>query len=411
MTMLRRVLPLALLTLIAVQAKAWDGLFVPTSDYTDETPMPTTMPSAALLQDGRVAIANGDSIHLFDPAHSTLTRAVTLPVWLPGARFVPLPNGKALLIGDYYTMNRGIVFDSANNSVVQTPDLSAPRVWSSVTRLASGKVMLAGGCATNTCATPLATTDIFDPASGTFSPGPNMLQRRVYHSATLLADGRVLFYGGQGYAASAADGGGLHALDTAEIYDPATNSFAYARDQSGNQTHMWWSRSYHTGSALTNGDALLCGGRQIGTADYGPAYSCDIFVATTGEIHSSPPVPGDSYRQDILPYGSGAMDHAATALADGTLLIAGGTGGIWPVPQAGAFVYSPATRAFHAVADMAHARRDAASVRLLDGSVLMIGGQTTPTSPDPSLPYSNYPWTPTMERYLPEVIFKDGFEH
>ena len=49
-----------------------------------------------------------------------------------------------------------------------------------------------------------------------------MADGRVYHTATLLADGRVLVAGGGdngGYADSSS-------CDSAEIYDPATGTFA-----------------------------------------------------------------------------------------------------------------------------------------------------------------------------------------
>lgn len=348
MAAFRQFLPMALLALIAAPASAWDGVFVPAPDYTDEAEAPATTPAATLLQDGRVAIVDGWGVYVFDPAHSTVARVATLPFSLPGAPFTSLPDGKALLIGDFcYTNNRGIVFDPADNSVIATPNLATPRVAPSVTPLADGRVMIAGGCADDICATPLASTEIYDSATGTFSPGPSMLQRRAFHSATLLADGRVLFYGGKGYGASAPDGGYLSALDTAELYDPATNSFKYTRNRNGDQTYMWWSRSYHTGSAMPNGKVLLCGGHQTGAVDYGVAYSCDIFVIATGEIISRPGV--------ALPYGSGAMDHTATVLADGTLLIAGGIDNMWPIPKASARIYDPVTKTVHEVSGMTHA--------------------------------------------------------
>lgn len=400
----------ALLALVVTSAEAWDGVFVPAPDYTVAADMASTSPASAVMQDGRVAIANGYAIHVFDPAHSTVTRAATIPFSLPDASFVALLDGKALLIGGFYRMDRGIVFDPMNNSVVATQSLSTPRVWPSVTRLADGKIMIAGGRTTNTCATQLAKTEIYDPATGAFSSGPSMLQRRFHHSATLLANGRVLIYGGLGNAAGAPDSSSVYALDSAEIYDPSTNSFTYTHTPDGQQTYMWWSRSEHTATLLKNGSVMLCGGRQIGTTDYGVSYSCDVYKPATGQICSYPPVPGGCEGIG-LPYGSGAMDHTATALTDGTMLIAGGIDNMWPIPKATARVIDPATGTSHEVSSMAYARRGAAAVRLLDGSVLMIGGQTTPTPPDPSLPYASYPWTPTMERYVPDDIFKDAFEH
>ena len=391
-------MPLSLLAMTAMSASAWDGVFVPMPDSADTA----YAPSAALLADGRVLVSSGWGISLFSPQSATTTAVAQLPYYQQGMTWTPLPNGKVLGSGGIYTEHRVLLFDPAT-SLVNTVDLMTQRIHPSVTALADGRIMIAGGCTEGTCATPLASTEIYDAATGTFSPGPRMKQRRTYHSATLLADGRVLFYGGKGYDASAPDGGYLYSLDSAELYDPATNSFDYTRNQNGDQTHMWWSRSNHTGSALPNGDVLLCGGHQTGSIDYGPAYSCDIFDTQTGRIYSQEAVS--------LPYGWGVMDHTATVLTDGTLLIAGGTGGLYPVPEPGALVYTPSTNTTHVVSSMTYARRAASAVRLVDGSVLMIGGQTVPVPPDPSLPYSSYPWTPTMERYAPDDIFKDAFEH
>jgi len=44
----------------------------------------------------------------------------------------------------------------------------------------------------------LTSTEIFDPTNGTFTAGPNMSVARAGHSATLFADGRILFAGGDG---------------------------------------------------------------------------------------------------------------------------------------------------------------------------------------------------------------------
>jgi len=62
------------------------------------------------------------------------------------------------------------------------------------TRLADARVLIAGG--ENGTGT-LNTTEIYDPASGTFSAAANMATARADHSATLLADGRVLIAGGR----------------------------------------------------------------------------------------------------------------------------------------------------------------------------------------------------------------------
>ena len=56
--------------------------------------------------------------------------------------------------------------------------------------LADGRVMVSGGVG------KVATTDIFDPATDTWTTGANMVETRYAHSMTLMQDGRVLVVGG-----------------------------------------------------------------------------------------------------------------------------------------------------------------------------------------------------------------------
>ena len=63
----------------------------------------------------------------------------------------------------------------------------------------------------------LASAELYDPKTGTFSATGSMTVPRDGHTATLLADGRVLIAGGDD---------GSNAFATAEIYDPKTFSSA-----------------------------------------------------------------------------------------------------------------------------------------------------------------------------------------
>jgi hypothetical protein len=70
-------------------------------------------------------------------------------------------------------------------------------------RLSGGRVLVAGGIASGQV---LRTAEIYDPASGTWSPAGPMATAREFHTATLLPDGRVLVAGGvndSGFLASA----------------------------------------------------------------------------------------------------------------------------------------------------------------------------------------------------------------
>ena len=115
------------------------------------------------------------------------------------------------------------------------------------TRLADGRVLMTGG--QNAQGEILASAEIFDPVTGDSEPTGSMAVARVKHAAALLSDGRVLILGGsdtRGYAARFA---------STEIYDPATGKFSLGPD-------MQWARHKIRDAvvALSSGGVVVAGG-------------------------------------------------------------------------------------------------------------------------------------------------------
>src|SRR5262249_23160708 len=104
--------------------------------------------------------------------------------------------------------------------------------------------VLAAAVATGSMA---ATAEIYDPTAGTFSPAGSMTTARENHTATLLADGRVLIAGGRPWVTTYA------APRSAELYDPTTGTFT--------STGKWvLPREGQTATLLLDGTVLMVGG-------------------------------------------------------------------------------------------------------------------------------------------------------
>ncbi|MFP2934237.1 kelch repeat-containing protein, partial [Pyxidicoccus sp. 3LG] len=84
-----------------------------------------------------------------------------------------------------------------------TAPLTATRSAHTATLLADGRVLVVGGMrrlGTFPIPTsePVASAELYDPTTDTWSATSPLAEARYSHTATLLADGRVLVVGGQG---------------------------------------------------------------------------------------------------------------------------------------------------------------------------------------------------------------------
>lgn len=146
--------------------------------------------------------------------------------------------------------------DSANgyepiaSAEVISPELSvaqeiAPmnvaRAGHTATRLQNGDILVVGGGGLFSPAT--ATAEVYRPGVGWTLVG-SMSQARFHHTATMLPDGRVLISGGQ-Y--------NTNSVNTQEVYDPATGTFSP-------MLTLLAARTYAASSALPNGKVLIIGG-------------------------------------------------------------------------------------------------------------------------------------------------------
>ena len=98
--------------------------------------------------------------------------------------------------------------------------------------------------------TYLNSAEIFDPATNAWQPTSDLQQKRVVHTATLLTDGRVLVTGGMYSGAG---------IGSAEVYDPGAGTWQTAGP-------LPQGRNQHTATVLANGQVLIAGGLTNGAA-------------------------------------------------------------------------------------------------------------------------------------------------
>ncbi|MGA9723929.1 MAG: kelch repeat-containing protein, partial [Candidatus Binatus sp.] len=227
-----------------------------------------------------------------------------------------------------------------------------PRSHHSATLLADGRVLIAGG---KYGSTQLLTMEIFNPATRTFALTASLKQRRQDHTATLLDDGTVLIAGGSNASGPTA---------SAEIYNPTTNTVIEAA--SLNQA-----RTLATASELYNfdGTVLVEGGQGAGGTDLNTAEVYDPVAQTFTMLAAQMITPRSGHVGVTLPY-------------NGKVLIAGGTSAGQPVAENE--LYDPVAGTFVANEPMSVARDEfAANFFALPavGQVLMSGGADASGNP------------------------------
>jgi hypothetical protein len=224
--------------------------------------------------------------------------------------------------------------------VVPVGAMAVPRAAHQATALATGQVLVTGGCTTRGCDVRTAAVERYDPRTRAFRPAAPMRVARVSHTATRLPDGRVLVAGGL-----APDG----PTATAEVYDPAADRWTAV----GAMTEA---RASHVAVPLADGRVFLMGG---GSGRLGDRTTAELFDPATSRFTAVGPMRANHYL--------------ATRLADGRVLLTGGQGADGAILRR-AELFDPRTRTFAPTGDMVVPRVKHAAALLPDGRVLLVGG-------------------------------------
>ena len=304
-------------------------------------------PTATLLPNGKVLVAGGytNRAELYDPTTKTWSITANLNTARSGHTATLLPNGKVLIAGggDNDTLASAELYDPStgmwsitgsliddNQSGRFSPTGEGPgRYGHTATLLQNGKVLVAGGSNSGDLSSTLASAELYDPSTGTWSFTGNLNAARISHTATLLPDGKVLVaggytptwvpIGGNGFAAASTS------LDGAELYDPATGMWSIAASLN---TKL----DSHTATLLQNGKVLVAGGGywttdgntpNDGTYPCGLTLTCSFKGLNAAELYDVTTGTWSVTASHSTP----RSNHTATLLPGGKVLIAGGRTG------------------------------------------------------------------------------------
>ncbi|MBL8748374.1 MAG: hypothetical protein JNK78_04385 [Planctomycetes bacterium] len=258
--------------------------------------------------------------------------------------------------------------------------MASPRAGHGASVMGNGKVLITGGLSALDLANPLSlftgllqSTEIFDPATNTFGPGPNMLEARALHTSTTLTNGQVLVAGGISTFL-----GIPNVSATAYRFNPTTNSFGLPSFFSG-------ARFLHSAAPTTNGKVLLVGGLNIDFTTFLTTGQLQDLVVTTRtdcQLFTPSFVGGFGTFATVNGMQEGRAGAAVAQLPNGGALIAGGFQLVIDIPTS-TFTFNPTASADrlsqspNAIAPtgaMSAPRLFPTTVNLPDGTVMVVGG-------------------------------------
>lgn len=277
-------------------------------------PSPRFRHTSTLLQSGEVLVAGGfgtgehlSSALSYVAPQTDWIFAGTLRVRRSGSSAVRMDSGEVLLVGgtNGNILASSELYDPASRTWSLTSPMATPRTRTRVVKLASGEAMAVGGAGTD--ARGIASSEIFAPASAGWRSGGSMSEARFDHTATTLPGGAVLVTGGVREQ-------NQPAFATAEIHDPVRNEWLPAGTMAAG-------RQGHTATLLASGKVLVVGGFSSGT---GTLASAELFDQDTSlsitDVAPSKTVVGQLYSISVAV-------ATATGPAQGSVMVSDGRGG------------------------------------------------------------------------------------
>jgi hypothetical protein len=244
--------------------------------------------------------------------------------------------------------------------------------------LPDGRVMVIGGYGgLSTGNIGIVDTNIFDPATNTWTRVADMHYPRWYPDLTELGDGRFVAISGNTTDES-------HWADTPEVFDPSTGQWTALTGVSTSQVHE---AEYPFSYLLPNGNVFTIGPSED------KSFQLNVNAKTWTQVGGS----------------SGVVNGSSVMYLPGKILYSGGAADLNPSTPANATTatidLTSATPTWHQTAPMAHARMYHTLTMLADGTVLAVGGEPTSGQTGPSevsggiLPSEI--WNPSTQTWSP----------
>jgi IPT/TIG domain/Galactose oxidase, central domain len=352
------------------------------------------------LLDGDVLVLGGgiaqpDAVQRYNP--STGTWSTTGSMTASRAYFTAtlLADGEVLVVGgeNATPLASAELYNPATGTWRSTGSMTTPRLQHTATLLADGEVLVAGG--ENNGGVPLADAEVYDPAAETWHGTGSMTAPGYDETSVLLHDGTVLVTGGSIGA-------------SAGIYNPVTGQWS----ATGSQVRAY---PQATTTLLPDGRVLVAGGISSNGTMYVPSVSTaatELFDPASGAWQAGPNMT------------LARSDAASVVLGDGSVLVIGGEQvgmtstirGMSPVTMtATSEIYNPTTNSWTVGSDTSQARIDHLATVLSDGTVLVAGGLangpnglTVLTSAEVYDPSATPPAVPTLTAITPNTATSQG---
>jgi hypothetical protein len=315
---------------------------------------------ATLLSSGKVLVAGGNadwttihsSAEVYDPATTTWTLAKSMAGVRASYAIATLPDGKAIVAagctnpnwreGCDYPSSTSEIYDPATDTWTAGKPLPK-RHGHPAYGTSGGKFMLASGTGEG-----FGGGSIYDATTDTWSASVNGMPGRVNPAFALTGSGRLLLAGGESGTRSVS------------LLDPITNTFTSAAP-------MAVLRKWAGAVTLADGRVLVAGGGDAPAGSFILDNSYEIYDPTT-DAWSARKTFTRTFLEPML-----------VLYAPNRVFVGGGSECLACAPSTATEIIDLVANSASVGPPMIRARAQASMTKLLDGRVLVVGGDTTGT--------------------------------